>query len=375
MRHFKRNNNSLKIGLSLFASLILIFIGFWLNVFIVKPDYSFLIFAILKTVCLSLSIVSLLLLSFFIYKSTSNKTINNLSISFVSILSFFLIFEIIFSFYTPSTNVFTDLSNQIWIKRYAQEKNSLGYRDEEPVDQSGKKNILVIGDSFVAGHGVKYDEMFVNILKNELTDNYNLFNLGVSGSHTDREFDSLLTYPIKPDIIVLCYYHNDIESAMIEHNFSPKIKNPKDKLSNISKFFVDNSLLLNFLFSLNAKKSISSQFMESEQNDLTAYLHDNLWAYQTNSLDKFYNYSIENNTELIIMFFPGLGEGIVFTNELAGKKVEQYCNERDIEFINIYSDIKNIPLERRVANSLDHHPSAEVNKVIASLLEKRINQL
>ncbi|MDD2387896.1 MAG: hypothetical protein PHP52_14060 [Bacteroidales bacterium] len=263
MRHFKRNNNSLKIGLSLFASLILIFIGFWLNVFIVKPDYSFLIFAILKTVCLSLSIVSLLLLSFFIYKSTSNKTINNLSISFVSILSFFLIFEIIFSFYTPSTNVFTDLSNQIWIKRYAQEKNSLGYRDEEPVDQSGKKNILVIGDSFVAGHGVKYDEMFVNILKNELTDNYNLFNLGVSGSHTDREFDSLLTYPIKPDIIVLCYYHNDIESAMIEHNFSPKIKNPKDKLSNISKFFVDNSLLLNFLFSLNAKKSISSQFMES----------------------------------------------------------------------------------------------------------------
>ncbi|MDD2387895.1 MAG: hypothetical protein PHP52_14055 [Bacteroidales bacterium] len=75
------------------------------------------------------------------------------------------------------------------------------------------------------------------------------------------------------------------------------------------------------------------------------------------------------------MFFPGLGEGIVFTNELAGKKVEQYCNERDIEFINIYSDIKNIPLERRVANSLDHHPSAEVNKVIADLLEKAIKKL
>ena len=137
---------------------------------------------------------------------------------------------------------------------------------------------------------------------------------------------------------------------------------------------MDNSLLLNFVFTLNAKKSILAQFMESEQNDLTAYLNNTLWDYQTNSLDKFYNYAIENNTEFIIIFFPGLGDGIVFTNELAGKKVEEYCKEREIDFINIYSDIKNIPLERRVANSLDHHPSAEVNKIIASLLLRKIKQ-
>jgi hypothetical protein len=212
-------------------------------------------------------------------------------------------------------------------------------------------------------------------MKNDLSDKYKVFNLGVSGSHTDREFDSLINYPVKPDIIVLCYYHNDIESAMTTYNSFPQIKNPKDDLSKFSKFFVDNSLLLNFIFTLNAKKSISAQYMESEQNDLTAYLNNKLWDYQTNSLDKFYNYSTENNTEFIIIFFPGLGDGIVFTNVLAGKKVEEYCKEREINFINIYSDIRNIPLERRVANSLDHHPSAEVNKIIASLLEKSLKQL
>ncbi len=210
--------------------------------------------------------------------------------------------------------------------------------------------------------------MFANILKKESSGTYSFYNLGVCGSHTDREYDSLINYPIKPDVIVLCYYHNDIESAMIKFNFSPEIKNPKDNLSKFNKFFVDNSLFLNYLFTINAKKTISSQFMESEQNDITAYLHDELWNYQVNSLDRFYNYSVENNVKFIILFFPALGNGIVFTNELAGKKIEQYCNEREIEFVNIYPVIKDLPLKERVANSLDHHPSAEVNKIIAEII-------
>ena len=95
----------------------------------------------------------------------------------------------------------------------------MGYRDSEPKSENEKPNVLIIGDSFVAGHGIKYEEMFSNILKNKLKEEYNIFNLGVCGSHTDREFDSLLNYPIKADIIILGYYHNDIESAMIKFNF------------------------------------------------------------------------------------------------------------------------------------------------------------
>jgi hypothetical protein len=372
MKNCEKPKHLIKIGISLLVALLTIVIGLWLNKIIVHPNYGYLLFAMLKTLSLLLGIVSLLFLSLFVSKLSCKSVINNLIYSSVGILLLFLFFEMVFSFYTPSTSVFTDLSNQIWMKRYNQNINNLGYRDEEPNPDKSKKNVLVIGDSFVAGHGIKYDEMFVNILKTDLQDNFNVFNLGVCGSHTDREFDSLLNYPVSPDVIVLCYYHNDIESAMINYNFFPDIKNPRDNLSNFSKLFVDNSLFINFLFTLSAKKSISSQFMESEQNDIIAYLHQDLWEYQINSLDSFYNYASDNNTEFIIVFFPGLGDGIVFTNELAGKKIEQYCNDRGIEFINIYDEIKNIPLKRRVANSLDHHPSAEVNRIVAEKLQDKI---
>lgn len=372
MKNCKKYDHLIKIGLSFSVALLTIVIGLWLNRIIVNPSFGYLLFAILKTLCLFLGIVSLFLLSFFVYKSCSKNVISNSIYSISSILIVFLLLELVFSFYTPSTNSDIDLSNQIWMKRYFTTTNSLGYRDEEPKHETNKKNVLVVGDSFVAGHGIKYDEMFVNILKKDIQDNFNVFNLGVCGSHTDREFDSLLNYPVNPDVIVLCYYHNDIESAMINYNFFTDIKNPRERLSSFSKLFVDNSLFINFLFTLSAKKSISAQFMESEKNDIIAYLHQDLWEYQINALDKFYNYASENNTEFIIVFFPGLGDGIVFTNELAGKKLEQYCNDRGIEFINIYNEIKNIPLKRRVANSLDHHPSAEVNKIVAEKLQYKI---
>jgi lysophospholipase L1-like esterase len=372
MKHSKINKSHISILLLLFISIFFILVAFWLNKFIIDPNYTFLLYSVLKTILLVSTIIILYLIAFLTFRLKFKKIVPNFTLSIVSGISLLFVFEIFFSFYTPSTNDINDFSNKIWIKRNNKPINSFGYRDEEPFYKNDKKNIFVIGDSFVAGHGLKYDEMFVNTLKKSLTKSYNIFNLGVSGSHTDREFDSLTCYPIKPDLIVLCYCHNDIESAMLKQNYFPQIKDPKENLCNFSRFIIDNSLLANFIYTRQAKKSISMQFMQSEKNDIIAYQNDDLWNYQTKSLDKFYNYSIENQTDLILVFIPGLGEGIVFTNELAGKKVEQYCLERDINFINIYSAIKDLPLERRVVNSLDHHPSKEVNEIIANLLTNAI---
>ena len=373
MKHSKKNISKKKLIL-IFAGFLLFFItGFWLNLFIIDIKYSYHIFVILKTVCLILSIIFLIILTFLSYKQKQKKILTNFNLFFTSLVSLFICFELVFSFYTPSTNVFTDLSNNIWLKRHFTQINSLGYRDSEPKPEKGKTNILIVGDSFVAGHGIKYEEMFSNILKNQLKEEYNIFNLGVCGSHTDREFDSLLNYPVKADIIILGYYHNDIESAMIKYKFSLDIKNPKDNLSKFSKLFVNNSLFINYMFTIKSKKSISKQFLESDKNDLLAYLNKDLWEYQKSSLDKFYNYCIENNIKFIVLFFPELNEGITLTNELAGKKLETYCMEKNIDFINIYSDIKNLPIHKRIANKLDNHPSAEVNKIIARKLLKSLS--
>ncbi|MDD2635624.1 MAG: SGNH/GDSL hydrolase family protein [Bacteroidales bacterium] len=267
------------------------------------------------------------------------------------------------------------MQNNIWIKRYFKPINSLGYRDTEPKTETGKKNILVIGDSFVAGHGIKHEEMFTFLISEQLKKDYLVFNLGVCGSHTDREFDSLMQYPVKPDIIILAYYHNDIESAMIKLNKTPKIENPKDKLNGLSRLFVNNSLFANFLFSNYAKKQISSQFMESPNNDILAYLDDSLWGYQVTALDKFNNYCLKNRIPLLIINFPTLNEGITIVNRIAGNKIEDYCLQNQIEFINIYDYVIDMPMSKRIANPMDNHPSAEVNKIVSNLLIEKIREI
>jgi len=368
MKLMKTNRIFFKLFLSLLVFVLLFIFSFKLNYFIAYTHHKILIFTILKTISLIISVFAFLSFSFYFSNIFSSKIIKNITISIFSILLFFSIMEIIFTFYTPSTNVFTDLSNKIWQKKYWKPINSLGYRDVEPNEKPDKKNILVIGDSFVAGHGVKYEEVFSSILRKELRQQYNVYNLGVCGSHTEREYDSLLTYPVKPDIIILGYYHNDIESAMIKHNIHSKFSNPKNKLSPFSKFIIDNSLFFNFLFSIKAKSQISAEFMESEQNDILLYLNDDIWNTQKQSLKKFKEYCLENNVKLIILFIPGLGEGIAFTNVIAGKKIEEFCREENIEFINIYPYIKNLPISKRIANKFDQHPSSEVHKIIAKKL-------
>lgn len=370
----KIKSNLLKILSSVILSFGLLTLGLWLNKFIVEVPYSYIIFSILKAITLLLSAILFLISSYLIYKSEKYKIVTNFTIFCVSTIFLFIVLESVFTFKVESTNVFTDMSNKIWMKRYFNPINSLGYRDEEPKNEPGKSNILVIGDSFVAGHGIKTNEMFTNILKNEIKSDYNIFNLGVCGSHTDREFDSLLSYPVKPDIIILGYYHNDIESAMIKFGIKPQFSNPKDNISSFSKLIIDNSLFANFIFSSYAKKQLSSQYMESEQNDLLIYLDDKIWDYQKSSLDKFYTYCDENDTRLIIIFFPAMSDGIAFSNALAGKKLETYCVDRDIEFINIYPFIKDIPINKRIASKYDNHPSAEINKIISEQILKKLHK-
>ena len=59
-------------------------------------------------------------------------------------------------FFAQSDGFNLTLSSRNWFARYWQPINSLGYRDVEPrAPRPGEKFVLVVGDSFVAGHGKK----------------------------------------------------------------------------------------------------------------------------------------------------------------------------------------------------------------------------
>jgi hypothetical protein len=91
--------------------------------------------------------------------------------------------------------------------------NSQGLRDKEyPVQRTGKKRMLVIGDSYAWGFGVDQNRCFSKLLEADHAD-WEIINAGVSGYSTDQEFLYLREHGMKfrPDIVLLEFYSNDFE--------------------------------------------------------------------------------------------------------------------------------------------------------------------
>lgn len=139
------------------------------------------------------------------------------SVSVSTIIYLFLALEILFysSFAVSDTFGFT-LASQRWEERYWRPVNSFGYRDVEhsATDFGNKKVLFVVGDSFVAGHGIsQIENRFSNILQRNLGGQYVVVNIAKNGWNTADEYQAILSYPYKPKKIILSYYLNDILGA------------------------------------------------------------------------------------------------------------------------------------------------------------------
>lgn len=111
-----------------------------------------------------------------------------------------------------------------------------------------------MGDSFAAGHGLdKTDERFSDQLELKLgADKYAVYNLGVSGSDTRDEFQRLQKFPVKPDVLVLEYFPNDIEKAARDAKLTLAEFKPYDDIklpgvgSLVMRFYLPNYIYWQF---------------------------------------------------------------------------------------------------------------------------------
>lgn len=98
--------------------------------------------------------------------------------------------------------------------------NKDGFRNRidfaSPRPNSEKRRIMLLGDSFVFGLYLPESATLSSILGRKLGEDYEVFNLGVSGWGIDQ---MLLAYKkfrdlIRPDIVILVYIDNDLHRAM-----------------------------------------------------------------------------------------------------------------------------------------------------------------
>jgi len=145
----------------------------------------------------------------------------SMGLSFIVIMLLFMSIEVFYNLKYKDISVgsFESPSGVTFYPKYYK-LNKIGFRDREFSLEAPKNTvrILVLGDSFTFGNGVKdfnmtYPKKLEEILNNNSSVDFEVINAGVGGSNTEDQLILLKTKGIafNPDIVMLGYYINDTD--------------------------------------------------------------------------------------------------------------------------------------------------------------------
>ncbi|MBI2968675.1 MAG: SGNH/GDSL hydrolase family protein [Bacteroidetes bacterium] len=381
----------IRFSLSLFILLTVLI--FYLTRYTDYPsaESSFIGFARYVMIILNTGLLLIILRS--IMRSAIPDKIKNISLAVITVLILFFVVETVFMNIPYSHGSGITLGSRVWFRRYWH-TNRLGYRDRE-IDMreiTGKKRVLICGDSFVAGHGIENpEERFSDVLGLLLGENYAVFNLGMNGADTRKSFENLTAFPVRPDLIVVCHHPNDIETVIEQklerwgdRGTGRQLYNGAGNLiiqAGINfPFITDNSYFLNYTVnkaaavreSLKPHTKVSKEYYLSEEgrkNYLSYYLNDTLFKQHIDALYSFIYLSRKENVPLIIVLFPETHDVTIdYSEEYVNRPIEKFFLNQNIPVLDTYSLIKNFSLEDRAVNWGDAHPSAKVHRAVAEEL-------
>jgi len=315
-------------------------------------------------------------------ESKIRKYFIKLCITAFTVILLFLVTEVYFRFFFIQTDNFAfTLSSKLWLSKYWTPINSFGYRDTEHSESSlnGKKIIFVVGDSFVAGYGIKnYQDRFPNVLQKKLGQDYVVINIAQGGWATEDEYNAILSYPHKPDIIVLSYSMNDItDSASVQKmglGINKSINLPPT--TGIIKYFCDVSYSFNYFYYRLYRFYKSRDINEASlKNTLTCFLNETIWQNHKSSLLNIINYAKDQKIELIVLVFPllvtrrAMKFGKIFTS-----KTVDFMKLNKVTVIDLVDKLMGRDPQELTVNALDGHPSVKLNREIGNLLVEYVYQ-
>ena len=259
------------------------------------------------------------------------------------------------------------LANKRWLEKFWKPVNSRGYRDIEHVSEKADEDniIFVIGDSFVAGYGVKHvKDRFSNILQHELGKNYRVLNIAKNGWDTMHEYQALISYPLRPTHVILGYYINDVKPAAYLNglNFPENFPEP----SKSSKFFMKHSYFINFVF-----WRINGMLYTRSEDSYWDYIlecfnNEDVWSYHRNELMQIIQFCKQKDIKLDVIVFPYLAN--TEKTKIPVKKVVGLFRENNVDVIDIGKLIQEKKTVEIIVNNRDPHPNENLNRIIAKHL-------
>ncbi len=260
--------------------------------------------------------------------------------------------------------------NYHWYKNfYWGHFNSLGFRDYEPLPDPVTR-VAIVGDSFAVGHGIPdINESFPQILERELGAGFDVNLVAQSGWDTDVETVNLDNYPLRPNIVVLSYYLNDIDYLMD----APE-QNPNSNFDFIQNeqlhWFVLNFFVPNYLY-YNLYQFTSPVRAGNFISDLiAAHLDDALWGQHINNLNAMADWTRDHDAQLIVLIWPHLAA--VEVSRPATQRVREFYETRGITVVDMTDILQGRTPSELSVNRFDSHPSILAQHLAADALYAEI---
>lgn len=276
--------------------------------------------------------------------------------------------EAVFTLTPRSHAVGYTLAARLWFERYWHKKNALGYRDREHVDTSATK-IFVLGDSFVSGLGIRDPRnRLSDLLQKRLGPKRRVYNLGWNGADTRDEYRHLVAHPLKPAVVILVYYLNDIEVAAAAAGRRVPTFRPYGNVPQRVAHAIRRSYLLDFAY-----WQLPQQDLAGYEGTLESMYRDPaILALHLADLRRIVEHCRSAGIDLVVVAFPHLARPAETAPLL--RPVVESLQAAQVPVIEVASLIAGRDPRLFYINRNDAHPNERMNALLTDAVADVLSQ-
>jgi lysophospholipase L1-like esterase len=285
------------------------------------------------------------------------------------ILATLMAAEIVFTHFLQSDTGGRTLSGKAWAEEYWKPINQLGFRDREYLIESERslQKVVILGDSFAAGWGIAdVKDRFSNLLAEKLPENYVVYNLSLGGIGTEEEARILNDFPLEPDVLILSYFMNDIETVALKHGLKIHSEPLRD-LNPLSIFLIERSYLLNYLFRIDWTRATNYYDVIDE-----AFSTETIIAAHKQHLLQIIRHAKEGSAPMIVVMFPFLDD--FERSRPHYSEIRSFFADHDIPVVDIRGRLRDYTPMEIMVNRRDVHPNKFVHQTVANDLHEILVQ-
>lgn len=247
----------------------------------------------------------------------------------------------------------------------------LAYRNEQPrLPADGARSVLLLGDSFTFGKGVKYSDTYSTRLKVQLEQkgaDLAIRNCGIRGAGLDKVIETYRNEAAKAhyDLVVYGFVLNDFpfpdEAGIRGDDFI-------DQDNNVSSEYDRWEARLRVLHFIRQAYRRMILNRRTIRQYLGAYRGDGA-DYSFNRLREFRGLVASNGQELVVMIFPLLYGFRDYPFQEIHDRLHAFLVQEEIPYLDLLPAFRSHSARDLWVHPVDHHPNDVAHQIAADQLQ------